>query len=193
MNERPDREQSALRIWLRIAFATLVVVGLVVITAARNDSETGSDFVVLDGRSGSRSIEQCGEGAARRVARVWFRGMSSREVERVGAVTSRGKPIPRYVITVEQGGGTRTERIRTRRGAEDTVPALVDPDDDLRLLEIAKVGRPPKTSGVGNPLSGRLAGIEFRARVGKTQWSGKVGVRCGNESAYFASFAISDP
>ncbi len=170
----------------------MVVIGLVVVTGARDDSETDSGFEVLDGRSGSGSIELCGQGAARRVARVWFRGMSSGEPERVEAVTSQGKPVPRYVVTIKEGGSTRTLRIPGRTTAVRKIPELIQASDVERSLKITSVGVPPMAADIRSPLSGRLAGVEFRARVGETQWSGKMGVRCGNDSAYFASFAISD-
>ncbi len=189
MSEPPGRDQSATLIWLRIGVAAVVVVGLVVLTAALDDSDSG--FEALDGRSASDSVTRCGDSEARRVARAWFRGMSSGEAKRVEAVTSSGAPVPRYVISIERGGEDRTLRIRTRASAARTVPGLTDSEDDLRLLEIRRVVKPPKASDTGSGLSGRLAGIEFGARVADAAWSGKVGVRCGSDTAYFAAFRIT--
>lgn len=192
MNERPDGDQSPGLVWLRIGIATVVVIGLVVLTGALDDSGSDSGTGTVDGRSMSDTVTRCGDREARRVARIWFRGMSSGKAARIEAVTSRGAPVPRYVISVQRGGGARTVRVRTRGSAASVVPALTDNSDDLRLFGVRRVVRPPKTADPGSTLSGRLAGIEFTARVGKTTWSGKTGLRCGSETAYFAALLVSD-
>ena len=101
-------------VWLRIALATVVVVGLVVATGVLDDSDSDSDLVPIDGRSTTGSVKRCGASEAERVARLWFRAMSSGEAQPVRLVTSRGKPRPRYVITTGKGEGARTVRIPDR-------------------------------------------------------------------------------
>jgi hypothetical protein len=192
LSERPDRKQGSLRIWLRIALATVVVAGLAVITSGREGPETDRGFTPLDGRSTAASVKRCGVSEARRVARVWFRGMSSGEPDRVRVVTSRGKPVPRYVITIDDGGRFRTVGIPSRASAVKVVPELVGATAARRSLTVTKIGNPPMAADIRSPLSGRLAGIEFSARVGEAKWSGKAGVRCGSETAYFAAFRVSN-
>lgn len=190
MTGGPGPGQGSVRIWLRIGLATVVVAALAVITDNR-DSETATESLApSDGRAGS--VRRCGVSEAKRVAQVWFRGMSSGEAKRVRAVTSGGKPVPRYVITINEGGRSRTVRIPGRTSATETIPELIEATDTRGSLKIEKVGNPPGAADIRSPLLGRLAGIQFSARVGDTKWSGKAGVRCGNDTAYFAAFEISD-
>ena len=192
MNQRPDGDQGSGLIWLRILLATVVVIGLVVLTGTLDDPDSDSGIGTVDGRSASDTVTLCGEREARRVARVWFRGMSSGKAARIEAVTSRGAPIPRYVISIARGGGVRMVRVRTRDSAARVVPVLTDTSGDLRRFVVRRVVKPPKTADPESTLSGRLAGIEFSARVGETTWSGRTGLRCGSETAYFAAFLVSD-
>ncbi len=112
-------------------------------------------------------------------------------LQQVATVTANGKPFPRYVITIRQGGKSREIRIPDRRAAAKIIPDLIETGDAQASLKIKSVGVPPKSADLRQPLSGRLAGVDFRARVGEKKWSGKLGVRCGSESAYFAAFRIS--
>lgn len=192
MTGGPVPDQGWLRVWLRVALATAVVVGLAVVTGARDDSDTDTRSAPFDGRPTSGSVKRCGESEAKRVARVWFRGMSSGEPDRVRVVTSRGKPVPRYVITIDDGGRFRTVGIPSRASAVKVVPELVGATAARRSLTVTKVGNPPMAADIRSPLSGRLAGIEFSARLGEAKWSGKAGVRCGSETAYFAAFRVSN-
>ncbi len=191
MSGGPGREHGAVRVWLRIGLAAAVVAGLMVATASLDDPDSDSGVAVSEGRADSQTFERCAGGEARRAARVWFRGMSSGDPDRVAAVTSRGRPVPRYVIEVGGVGEVRTVRIVNRASAAATVPGLVDTDEDLRLFEISRIGRPPKARDGARPLTGRLAGVEFRARVGESRWGGRLGVRCVTETAYYAAFRIS--
>lgn len=190
-DEAPGRPET-LRIWLRIGLAAVVVVGLVLISDPWGEPEDG-----LVGRNsfdrGAAAVgdERCSPKKAGRVARIWLRGMSSGDAERIKTVTSRGEPVPRYVISVEQGGKSRTVRVGNRASAARTVPKLAGTSDAGRSFEVAGVGRPPKAEG-NSELSGRLAGVRFSAGAGDSKWSGRVGVRCGNEEAYYAKFRISD-
>lgn len=185
---------ETLKIWLRIGLAAAVVAVLVLAGDPFGEPDDG-----LVGRNSSDSGDVSGEegrclpGRAREVARTWFRGMSSGDADRIAAVTSRGEPVPRYVIRIGGGGQPDVLRVRNRNAAVEAVPDLVDPVDDLRLLEVSSVGRPPRAPGTDGQPVGRLAGVDFRARVGEQSWSGKVGVRCGNGSAYYAAFRISGP
>ena len=190
----PRLSAETLKIWLRIGVAAAVVAVLVLVGDPFGESEDGlvgrnsSDLGDVSGEQG-----RCPPGRAREVARNWFKGMSSGDADRVAAVTSRGEPVPRYVVRIADGGKPEVLRVRGRNAAVEAVPDLIDPADDLRLLEISSVGRPPRAPGADGPPVGRLAGVDFRARVGGQDWSGRVGVRCGNGSAYFAAFRISSP
>ncbi len=191
LNELPARDDGALRVWLRIALATVVVIGLAVVTGVLDDKDGDSDFVPIDGRASDGAVKRCGADEAERVARLWFRAMSSGQAEPVKLVTSRGEPRPRYVITTGRGGEARTVRIPGRAAAAGTVPDLIGETDGRRSLRIDEIGTPPRAFGIGSSVSGRLAGVAFTAVVGGSRWSGKMGVRCGNDSAYFAAFTIS--
>ena len=72
-----------------------------------------------------------------------------------------------------------------------TVPELIGETDGRRSLRIVEIGPPPRAFGVSSSLSGRLAGLEFTAAVGGSRSSGRVGVRCGGDSAYFAEFTLA--
>ena len=191
MADEPADRHSGLKIWLRIGLAVLVVVALVIVSDPWAEPEDG-----LLGRNssdrGSAGVERCPPKKAGQVARAWFRGMSSGDRDRIAAVTSGGRPVPRYVIEVERGDEPRTVRMGSRATAANTVPQLSGTSGDPRSFEAVGVGRPPKAR-IDSGLSGRLAGVKFRAVVGEAKWSGKVAVRCGNETAYFAEFRIVAP
>ncbi len=188
MADEPAGRESGLRIWLRIGLALLVVVALVIVS----DPWAEPDDDLLGRNSSDRGAagpERCPPKKAGQVARAWFRGMSSGDPDRIAAVTSGGRPVPRYVIEIERGDEPRTVRMGNRATAASTVPQLAGTSGDPRSFEAVGVGRAPKAGSDTDP-AGRLAGVKFKAAVGRAKWSGKVAVRCGNETAYFADFRI---